>query len=86
MKTNLLKNLRKRFFWKHDGINWIVYDRKSNSEFTVKSFKSNDAVIKILTSQIGIVFTCLEVRKLESSKRRLKQKYQAKFTNSFNLF
>ena len=86
MKNNLLKSLRKRYYWRIENDNWIVYDKKHNREFTIKVNNSNDALINILTSSINEPFICLEVRKLHSQKKRLKTKYKTKFTNSFKMF
>ena len=86
MKNNLLKSLRKRYYWRIENDNWIVYDKKHNREFTIKVNNSNDALINILTSSINEPFICLEVRKLHSQKRRLKTKYKSKFTNTFKMF
>ena len=86
MKNNLLKSLRKRYYWRLENGNWVVYDKKHNREFTIKVNNSNDALINILTSSINEPFICLEVRKLHSQKRRLKTKYKSKFTNTFKMF
>lgn len=86
MKNRLLKSLRKRYYWRIENDNWIVYDKKHNREFTLKVNNSHDALINILTSSINEPFICLEVRKLHSQKRRLKTRYKTKFTNSFTMF
>ena len=86
MKNNLLKSLRKRYYWRIENGNWVVYDKNQNNEFTIKKSNSNDAIINLLVSSIGVPFTCLEVRKLKSEKIRLKNRHQAKFTNSFKMF
>ena len=48
MKNNLLKSLRKRYYWRLENNQWIVYDKKHNREFTMKVNNSNDALINIL--------------------------------------
>ena len=86
MKNNLLKSLRKRYYWRLENGNWVVYDKNQNNEFTIKKSNSNDAIINLLVSSIGVPFTCLEVRKLHSQKKRLKTKYKTKFTNTLSIF
>ena len=86
MKVRLLKKLRNRFFWKIENNQWIIYDRKQNKELNIKVNKSNDAIINLLTHYINESFVCLEVRKLQSQKKRLKTKYKSKFTNTFTMF
>ena len=86
MKTKLLKKLRNRFFWRIENNQWIIYDRKQNKEFNLKVSNSNDAIINLLVHYINEPFTCLEVRKLQSQKNRLKNKYKSKFTNNLTLF
>ena len=86
MKTKLLKRLRNRFFWKVENNQWIIYDRKQNKELNLKVNKSNDAIINLLVHYINEPFICLEVRKLQSQKNRLKNKYKSKFTNNLTLF
>ena len=86
MKNNLLKQLRKRYYWRIENDNWVVYDKKHNREFTIKVNNSNDALISMLVSSINEPFICLEVRKLHSQKKRLKTKYKSKFTNTFKMF
>ena len=86
MKNNLLKQLRKRYYWRLENNQWVVYDKKQNREFTMKVNSSNDALISMLVSSINEPFICLEVRKLHSQKKRLKTKYKTKFTNSFKMF
>ena len=86
IKVSLLKQLRKRYYWRIENNNWVVYDKKHNREFTIKVNNSNDALINILTSSINEPFICLEVRKLHSQKRRLKTKYKSKFTNTLSIF
>ena len=71
MKVRLLKKLRNRFFWKIENNQWIIYDRKQNKELNIKVNKSNDAIINLLTHYINESFICLEVRKLQSQKKRL---------------
>ena len=66
MKNNLLKQLRKRYYWRLENNQWIVYDKKQNREFTMKVNNSNDALISTLVSSINEPFICLEVRKLQS--------------------
>ena len=86
MKTKLLKRLRNRFFWKVENNQWIIYDRKQNKELNLKVNKSNDAIINLLVHYINEPFICLEVRKLQSQRNRLKNKYKSKFTNNLTLF
>ena len=86
MKNNLLKQLRKRYYWRIENNNWVVYDKKQNREFTMKVNTSNDALISTLVSSINEPFICLEVRKLQSQKKRLKTKYKSKFTNTLSIF
>ena len=86
MKTKLLRKLRNRFFWRIENNQWIIYDRKQNKEFNLKVSNSNDAIINLLVHYINEPFTCLEVRKLQSQKNRLKNKYKSKFTNNLTLF
>ena len=86
MKNNLLKQLRKRYYWRLENNQWIVYDKKQNREFTMKVNSSNDALISMLVSSINEPFTCLEVRKIHSQRNRLKNKYKSKFTNTFKMF
>ena len=86
MKTKLLRKLRNRFFWKIENNQWIIYDRKQNKELNIKVNNSNDAIINLLVHYINEPFTCLEVRKLQSQKNRLKNKYKSKFTNNLTLF
>ena len=86
MKIKLLKKLRNRFFWKIQNNQWIIYDRKQNKELNIKVNKSNDAVINLLVHYINEPFTCLEVRKLQSQRNRLKNKYKSKFTNNLTMF
>ena len=86
IKVSLLKQLRKRYYWRIENDNWIVYDKKHNREFTIKVNNSNDALISMLVSSINEPFICLEVRKLHSQKRRLKTKYKSKFTNTLSIF
>ena len=86
MKIRLLKKLRNRFFWKVESNQWIIYDRKQNKELNLKVNSSNDAIINLLVHYINEPFTCLEVRKLQSQKNRLKNKYKSKFTNNLTLF
>ena len=86
MKNNLLKQLRKRYYWILENNQWVVYDKKQNREFTMKVNTSNDALISTLVSSINEPFTCLEVRKLQSQKKRLKTKYKSKFTNTLSIF
>ena len=86
MKNNLLKQLRKRYYWRIENNNWVVYDKKHNREFTMKVNNSNDALINMLVSSINEPFICLEVRKLNSQKKRLKTKYKYKFTNTLSIF
>ena len=80
IKVSLLKQLRKRYYWRLENNQWIVYDKKQNREFTMKVNTSNDALINMLVSSINEPFICLEVRKLHSQKKRLKTKYKSKFT------
>ena len=86
MKNNLLKQLRKRYYWRLENNQWVVYDKKQNREFTMKVNSSNDALISMLVSSINEPFTCLEVRKIHSQRNRLKNKYKSKFTNTFKMF
>ena len=86
MKNNLSKQLRKRYYWRIENNNWVVYDKKHNREFTMRVKTSNDALISTLVSSINEPFICLEVRKLHSQKKRLKTKYKTKFTNTFTMF
>lgn len=86
MKIKLLKKLRNRFFWKIENNQWIIYDRKQNKELNIKVNKSNDAIINLLVHYINEPFTCLEVRKLQSQRNRLKNKYKSKFTNNLTIF
>ena len=86
MKIKLLKKLRNRFFWKIENNQWIIYDRKQNKELNIKVNNSNDAIINLLTHYINESFVCLEVRKLHSQKKRLKNKYKSKFTNNLIMF
>ena len=86
IKVSLLKQLRKRYYWRIENDNWIVYDKKQNREFTMKVNNSNDALINMLVSSINEPFICLEVRKLHSQKKRLKTKYKSKFTNNLSIF
>ena len=86
MKNNLLKQLRKRCYWRLGNNQWVVYDKKQNREFTMKVNSSNDALINMLVSSINEPFICLEVRKLNSQKKRLKTKYKSKFTNNLSIF
>ena len=86
MKTKLLRKLRNRFFWRIENNQWIIYDRKQNKELNIKVNNSNDAIINLLTHYINEPFTCLEVRKLQSQKNRLKNKYKSKFTNNLTIF
>ena len=86
IKVSLLKQLRKRYYWRLENNQWVVYDKKQNKEFTMKVNNSNDALINILTSSINEPFICLEVRKLNSQKKRLKTKYKSKFTNNLSIF
>ena len=86
MKNNLLKSLRKRYYWRLENNQWVVYDKKQNREFTMKVNSSNDALISMLVSSINEPFICLEVRKLHSQKKRLKTKYKSKFTNNLSMF
>ena len=86
MKSKLLKQLRKRYYWRLENNQWVVYDKKQNKEFTMKVNTSNDALINMLVSSINEQFICLEVRKLHSQKKRLKTKYEYKFTNTLSIF
>ena len=86
MKTKLLKKLRNRFFWKIQNNQWIIYDRKQNKELNIKVNNSNDAIINLLTHYINESFVCLEVRKMNSQRNRLKNKYKSKFTNNLSIF
>ena len=86
MKIRLLKKLRNRFFWKIENNQWIIYDRKQNKEIILKVNNSNDAIINLLVHYINEPFTCLEVRKLQSQRNRLKNKYKSKFTNNLTMF
>ena len=86
MKTKLLKRLRNRFFWRIENNQWIIYDRKQNKELNIKVSNSNDAIINLLVHYINEPFTCLEVRKLQSQRNRLKNKYKSKFTNNLTMF
>jgi len=86
MKTKLLRKLRNRFFWRIENNQWIIYDRKQNKELNIKVNNSNDAIINLLTHYINESFVCLEVRKLNSQKKRLKTKYKSKFTNTLSIF
>lgn len=86
MKTKLLKKLKNRFFWRIENNQWIIYDRKQNKELNLKVNNSNDAIINLLVHYINEPFTCLEVRKLQSRRNRLKNKYKSKFTNNLTLF
>ena len=86
IKVSLLKQLRKRYYWRLENNQWIVYDKKQNREFTMKVNSSNDALINMLVSSINEPFICLEVRKLHSQKKRLKTKYKSKFTNNLTIF
>ena len=86
IKVSLLKQLRKRYYWRLENNQWVVYDKKQNREFTMKVNTSNDALISTLVSSINEPFICLEVRKLHSQKKRLKTKYKYKFTNTLSIF
>ena len=86
IKVSLLKQLRKRYYWRLENNQWVVYDKKQNREFTMKVNSSNDALINMLVSSINEPFICLEVRKLHSQKKRLKTKYKTKFTNTLSIF
>ena len=86
IKVSLLKQLRKRYYWRLENNQWVVYDKKQNKEFTMKVNSSNDALISMLVSSINEPFVCLEVRKLHSQKKRLKNKYKSKFTNNLSMF
>ena len=86
MKTKLLRKLRNRFFWRIENNQWVIYDRKQNKELNLKVNKSNDAIINLLVHYINEPFICLEVRKLQSQRNRLKNKYKSKFTNNLTLF
>ena len=86
IKVSLLKQLRKRYYWRLENNQWVVYDKKQNREFTMKVNSSNDALINMLVSSINEPFICLEVRKLHSQKKRLKTKYKSKFTNNLTMF
>ena len=86
MKTKLLKKLRNRFFWRIENNQWVIYDRKQNKELNLKVSNSNDAIINLLTHYINESFVCLEVRKLQNQRNRLKNKYKSKFTNNLTLF
>ena len=86
IKVSLLKQLRKRYYWRLENNQWVVYDKKQNREFTMKVNNSNDALISTLVSSINEPFICLEVRKLHSQKKRLKTKYKSKFTNTLSMF
>ena len=86
IKVSLLKQLRKRYYWRLENNQWVVYDKKQNREFTMKVNNSNDALINMLVSSINEPFICLEVRKLHSQKKRLKTKYKSKFTNNLSIF
>ena len=86
IKVSLLKQLRKRYYWRLENNQWVVYDKKQNKEFTMKVNSSNDALISMLVSSINEPFICLEVRKLNSQKKRLKTKYKSKFTNNLSIF
>ena len=86
LKIKFLKKLRNRFFWKIENNQWITYDRKQNKEIILKVNNSNDALINTLVSSINEPFICLEVRKLQSQKKRLKTKYKSKFTNTLSIF
>ena len=70
IKVPLLKQLRKRYYWRLENNQWVVYDKKQNREFTMKVNNSNDALISTLVSSINEPFICLEVRKLQSQKYR----------------
>ena len=59
---------------------------RNKSSLSMKVNNSNDALISTLVSSINEPFICLEVRKLQSQKRRLKTKYKSKFTNTFTMF
>ena len=86
IKVSLLKQLRKRYYWRLENNQWVVYDKKQNREFTMKVNNSNDALISTLVSSINEPFICLEVRKPHSQKKRLKTKYKTKFTNTLSIF
>ena len=45
IKVSLLKQLRKRYYWRLENNQWIVYDKKQNREFTMKVNNSNDALL-----------------------------------------
>ena len=85
IKVSLLKQLRKRYYWRLENNQWVVYDKKQNREFTMKVNSSNDALISMLVSSINEPFICLEVRKIHSQKKRLKTKYKSKFTNNLSI-
>ena len=36
IKVSLLKQLRKRYYWRLENNQWVVYDKKQNREFTIK--------------------------------------------------
>lgn len=86
MRIKLLKKLRKRYYWRLENNQWVIYDKKHNREFTMKVNNSNDALINILVSSINEPFICLEVRKMHSQRNRLKNKYKSKFTNNSTMF
>ena len=86
IKVSLLKQLRKRYYWRLENNQWIVYDKKQNREFTMKVNSSNDALISMLVSSINEPFICLEVRKMHSQRNRLKSKYKSKFTSNLTIF
>ena len=86
IKVSLLKQLRKRYYWRLENNQWVVYDKKQNREFTMKVNTSNDALINMLVSSINEPFICLEVRKMHSQRNRLKSKYKSKFTNNLTIF
>ena len=37
IKISLLKQLRKRYYWRLENNQWVVYDKKQNREFTIKT-------------------------------------------------
>ena len=63
MKNNLLKQLRKRYYWRLENNQWIVYDKKQNREFAMKVNNSNDGLISTLVSSINEPFIILGARK-----------------------
>ena len=63
MKNNLLKQLRKRYYWRLENNQWIVYDKKQNREFTMKVNNSNDVLISTLVSSINEPFIRFGARK-----------------------